>query len=56
MIAAAATSREGTMSLEFMRSVRAPELPDGLDWIGSRPLRLSELRGKFVLLDFWTFG
>ncbi len=39
-----------------MRNVRAPEFPEGLDWIGSTPLRLSGLRGKFVLLDFWTFG
>jgi hypothetical protein len=44
------------MSLEFMRNVRAPEIPEGLDWIGSKPLRLGDLRGKFVLLDFWTFG
>jgi len=39
-----------------MRNVRAPEFPDGLDWIGCDPLRLAQLRGKFVLLDFWTFG
>lgn len=25
------------------------------DWLNSRPLTLSELRGKVVLLDFWTF-
>lgn len=36
--------------------VRAPEL-SGRTWLntGGRPLRLAELRGKFVLLDFWTF-
>lgn len=44
------------MSLDFLRNVHAPEFPEGLDWIGSEPLRLADLRGRFVLLDFWTFG
>ena len=36
--------------------VNAPELPAGLDWINTdRPLSLRELRGKIVMLDFWTF-
>ncbi|MCC7145947.1 MAG: redoxin domain-containing protein [Phycisphaeraceae bacterium] len=34
----------------------APEFPAGLDWLNTpRPLSLTELRGKVVLLDFWTF-
>lgn len=34
----------------------APELR-GIDgWINSRPLSLEELRGKVVLLDFWTYS
>lgn len=38
------------------RRVRAPELPDHLEWIGvDRPLSLADLRGRFVLLHFWTF-
>jgi thiol-disulfide isomerase/thioredoxin len=33
----------------------APELR-GIDgWINSRPLTLEELRGKVVLIDFWTY-
>lgn len=33
----------------------APELSPGT-WINSEPLKLSELRGKVVLLEFWTYG
>lgn len=36
--------------------IRAPELDGGLGWLNvDKPLRLSELRGKIVLLDFWTY-
>src|SRR3546814_2235648 len=35
--------------------VRAPELR-GRGWLNTAgPLTLRELRGRFVLLDFWTF-
>ncbi len=35
----------------------APEFPDGLDWLNTdRPLSIAALRGKVVLLDFWTYG
>ncbi len=35
----------------------APEFPAGLDWINvPDPLTIAELRGKIVLLDFWTYG
>ncbi len=34
----------------------APELQNEI-WLNvDRPLRLSELRGKVVLLEMWTFG
>jgi hypothetical protein len=38
--------------------VRAPEFPDSLDWLntGGRSLRLADLRGRIILLDFWTYG
>jgi hypothetical protein len=36
--------------------VNAPDFPAGLDWVNTdRPLSLKDLRGKVVLLDFWTF-
>ena len=40
----------------FLRPVRAPEIPAGHDWLHvDRPLSLEMLRGRFVLLEFWTF-
>ncbi len=39
-------------------AVRAPEFPEPLDWIHSDggALRIADLRGRVVLLDFWTYG
>ena len=38
-------------------AVPAPEFPAGLDWLNvAEPLDFAGLRGKFVLLDFWTYG
>ncbi|MGQ4495619.1 cytochrome c biogenesis protein DipZ [Dermabacteraceae bacterium P13101] len=37
-------------------SVPAPELVGLTDWINSKPLTLEELRGKVVLIDFWTYS
>ena len=34
----------------------APELPEGLEWLNTEePLTLGDLRGKLVVLDFWTY-
>lgn len=35
----------------------APEFPVGLDWLNTDyPLSIEALRGKIVMLDFWTYG
>lgn len=42
---------------QFAGRVAAPEFPTGLDWLNvPAPLTLEALRGKIVILDFWTYG
>ena len=37
--------------------VNAPDFPEGAEWINaSGPIRMADLRGKIVMLDFWTYG
>jgi len=37
--------------------VRAPELAGARSWLNTdKPLSIAGLRGKVVLLDFWTYG
>jgi thiol-disulfide isomerase/thioredoxin len=45
------------MSIQERGRVRAPELSGGRGWLNTgAPLSLAALRGKVVLLDFWTYG
>ena len=37
------------------RAPRAPSISEGT-WINSAPLDLKSLRGRVVIVDFWTFG
>ena len=40
----------------YAGTVNAPDFPKGMDWLNTeRPLSLEELRGKIVILDFWTY-
>jgi thiol-disulfide isomerase/thioredoxin len=39
----------------FQHRIPMPEFPAQLEWLNSRPMKLEDLRGKFVLLDFWTY-
>jgi hypothetical protein len=38
-------------------AIHAPALPTDAVWLNvERPLTTEDLRGRIVLLDFWTFG
>ena len=39
----------------YAGTVRAPDFPPGLDWFNTPPLTMADLRGKLVILDFWTY-
>jgi peroxiredoxin len=34
----------------------APDFTGGGAWVNSQPLKLADLKGKVVLVDFWTYG
>jgi thiol-disulfide isomerase/thioredoxin len=45
------------MSAQEKTKVRAPEITGGRGWLNTdKPLSLAALKGKVVLLDFWTYG
>lgn len=44
------------MAETYLGTVNAPEFPPGIEWLNvARPLAPRDLRGKLVLLDFWTY-
>ena len=45
------------MSAQERPKVRAPEITGGRGWLNTdKPLSIAALKGKVVLLDFWTYG
>ena len=48
--------KEKRVKTQYEGKESAPDFPEGLEWINTtRPIRMSELKGKVVLLDFWTY-
>lgn len=42
--------------MRYKGNIHAPEFPQGLEWMNtSQPLTIAGLRGKIVLLEFWTY-
>ncbi len=52
-VADATTGSDGLMAAS--ESPAAPDFTAGT-WINSEPLTLKTLRGRVVLIEFWTFG
>ena len=41
----------------YLGKVNAPDFPEGLEWVNTdRPISLRDLRGRIVILEFWTYG
>ncbi|KWK51454.1 thioredoxin [Burkholderia stagnalis] len=55
-LAAFADTRGETVPPMVESGAQAPELAGIERWHNSAPLKLSELRGKVVLVDFWTYS
>lgn len=54
--AAAETETPRTGSAPFPRRLQVPDFPKDAQWLNTGgPLRKQDLKGKFVLLDFWTY-
>jgi thiol-disulfide isomerase/thioredoxin len=52
----AAFQQDGADENPFADRYKAPSLDGGIEWINTAgPIDLRQLRGKFVLLDFWTY-
>lgn len=41
---------------ELPKIAPSPQITGIVDWINSPPLTISELKGKVVLIDFWTYS
>jgi thiol-disulfide isomerase/thioredoxin len=52
----AETLESGARAGELANAAETSEFPEKTQWLQSKPLPLASLRGKVVVLHFWTFG
>lgn len=52
----ALSDRAPLQPYRFPPSIRPPEFTGISKWINSPPLTLDALRGRVVVVHFWTFG
>jgi thiol-disulfide isomerase/thioredoxin len=51
------TQAQDESNFRYKGEVAAPDFPEDIDWLNvSAPLDWETLRGKIVILDFWTYG
>ena len=43
-------------NVSAQKGPKAPEIIPGGTWFNSKPLTLAELKGKVVIIDFWTYS
>ncbi len=56
LVSSASSLQQEQERMEYEGKVNAPDFPERIEWLNTeRPLSLRELRGKVVLLDFWTY-
>jgi len=51
-----ASDRQVNSGVLNVKPYDAPEFTGLTNWINSKPLNLEDLRGKVVLIDFWTYS
>jgi len=49
-------SRPAPISVAAATEGTAPDFTGISNWFNSKPLTIADLRGKVVLVDFWTYG
>lgn len=52
----AKAAKTAPVSFNVSEPYAAPEFTELQNWVNSKPLTLAQLRGKVVLINFWTFG
>ena len=52
----AAQTTSNSMKISFQNYGKAPEFTGIANWLNSAPLTMASLKGKVVLVDFWTYS